>query len=57
MVLYVLIYPILWLISIAGNIPIGNMAHLGGFLAGLGYGLTLKLKFPKKSKLIDQRFS
>ena len=48
---------LLWLISIAGNVPIGNTAHLGGLLAGLGYGIFLRLKFPKKVKMIDQRFS
>jgi membrane associated rhomboid family serine protease len=48
---------LLWLISIAGNIPIGNTAHLGGLLAGLGYGLFLRLKFPKKVKMIDRKFS
>lgn len=48
---------LLWLISIAGNVPIGNTAHLGGLLAGLAYGLFLRFKFPKKIKMIDQRFS
>ena len=26
---------LLWIISIAGNISIGNTAHLGGLIAGL----------------------
>lgn len=48
---------ILWLVSIAGNVPIGNTAHLGGLLAGLGYGLFLKKKYKRKTDLIKRRFS
>lgn len=48
---------ILWIISIAGNIPIGNIAHLGGLLAGLGYGFYLRKKYKKKIQLISKRFS
>jgi membrane associated rhomboid family serine protease len=47
----------LWFISLAGNIPIGNTAHLGGLIAGVIYGLYLRFKFPKKVKMIDGRFS
>lgn len=48
---------LLWLISIAGNIPIGNMAHLGGLVAGLVYGFYLRKKYRNKIKMISQRFS
>jgi len=48
---------VLWLISVLGNFSIGNTAHLGGLLFGLGYGFFLKLKFPKKIKFINKRFS
>jgi membrane associated rhomboid family serine protease len=48
---------ILWLISIVGNIGIGNFAHLGGFIAGIIYGFYLKEKFPNKIKLIGRHFS
>lgn len=48
---------VLWLISVAGNIPVGNTAHLGGLLAGLVYGLYLKNKYRNKAKLISRHFS
>jgi len=47
---------ILWLISIAGNIPIGNTAHLGGLLAGLAYGIYLRKKYKKKTRYLDRYF-
>jgi membrane associated rhomboid family serine protease len=47
----------LWLISIFGDIPIGNTAHLGGFLAGLIYGFYLKKKYKNKTRYISQYFS
>jgi len=48
---------LLWLISIAGDIPIGNTAHLSGLVAGLFYGLYLRNKFPNKVKQIGKIFS
>jgi uncharacterized protein len=48
---------ILWLISITADIPIGNVAHFGGLVAGLVYGFYIRKKFPNKIKLISQRFS
>ena len=48
---------LLWFISIAGNVPIGNTAHFGGLLAGLVYGIYLRNKFPNKVKQINQVFS
>lgn len=47
---------LLWVISIGANVPIGNAAHLGGFLFGVVYGLILKLKFPKKVGYIQNHF-
>jgi len=38
-------------------LPIGNMAHLGGFIAGAIYGLFLRIKYKKKTKLIENYFS
>jgi membrane associated rhomboid family serine protease len=48
---------VLWLISIAGDIPIGNTAHFGGLLAGLVYGLYLKKKYKRKTEYIKKLFS
>lgn len=48
---------LLWLISIAGNVPIGNMAHFGGFIFGLVYGFYLKKKYKNKTNYISKYFS
>lgn len=48
---------VLWLISIAGNVPIGNTAHLGGLLAGVIYGLYLRHKYKNKTKYLNKYFS
>ena len=46
-----------WLLSAFAGLPIGNSAHLGGFLIGICYGLFLKNKFPNKTRMISKRFS
>jgi membrane associated rhomboid family serine protease len=48
---------VLWLISIAGNVPIGNMAHLGGLLCGLIFGFYLRKKYKNKTRYISKHFS
>jgi membrane associated rhomboid family serine protease len=47
----------LWGLSVATGFPIGNIAHLGGLLVGVGYGFYLKKKFPRKTKMISQYFA
>jgi membrane associated rhomboid family serine protease len=47
----------LWIISLAGNVPIGNTAHLGGFLVGIFYGIYLRNKYKNKTKMISRYFS
>ena len=47
---------LLWIISAAGNIPIGNIAHLGGLVFGLMYGLVLRSRFPNKVRYIQRHF-
>ena len=47
---------VLWFISVAGNIPIGNTAHLGGLIAGLVYGLYLRSRYRNKVRAINKVF-
>ena len=47
----------LWTISIGSGLPVGNTAHLGGLIVGLGYGFYLKKKYPHKTKMIGRYFS
>jgi len=44
------------IISFFVSLPIGNTAHLGGLVIGLIYGIILKLKYPKKTALLDRMF-
>ena len=48
---------VLWFISAAGDVPIGNTAHLGGLLTGLAYGTYLKKKYKRKTEYISRHFS
>ena len=48
---------VLWIISIAGSVSIGNTAHLGGLIAGLIYGLFLKTHYKNKTSYIRKHFS
>ncbi len=47
----------LWALSLGLGLPIGNSAHLGGLVVGLGYGFYLKKRFPRKTQMISQYFS
>jgi len=46
----------LWALSLSFGLPIGNTAHLGGLIVGLGYGFYLKKKYPRKTKMISKYF-
>jgi len=48
---------VLWLISVAGDVPLGNFAHLGGLIIGLIYGFYLRKKYPRKTKYISSHFN
>ena len=48
---------VLWLISKMGNVPIGNMAPLGGLICGLVYGIYLTRKYRNKTRMIKKYFS
>ncbi|MFH0808366.1 MAG: rhomboid family intramembrane serine protease [archaeon] len=47
----------LWALSLGLGLPIGNTAHLGGLVVGIGYGFYLKWAFPKKTEMISRYFS
>lgn len=48
---------ILWLVSILGNVPVGNTAHLGGFVFGLAYGFYLRKRYKNKTRYLNKVFS
>jgi len=47
----------IWALSLRLGLPIGNIAHLGGLIVGLGYGFYLRKKFPRKTQMISQYFA
>jgi membrane associated rhomboid family serine protease len=47
----------IWALSFGLGLPIGNIAHLGGLLVGLGYGFYLRKQYPRKTKMISKYFS
>lgn len=44
------------IISFFVPLPIGNTAHFGGLVAGLVYGIFLRLRYPKKIILLQRFF-
>jgi membrane associated rhomboid family serine protease len=46
-----------WIVSSSAGIGIGNTAHFGGFVAGVVYGLYLRNKYKRKTKMIEKYFS
>ena len=53
---------VLWIISsvavYAGkSFLVGNVAHFGGLLAGIAYGMYLRYKYPKKTRMINNLFA
>ena len=46
-----------WLVSSSTGFLIGNTAHFGGFLCGVVYGLYLRKKYPKKTKILNMQFN
>ncbi|MDP3966268.1 MAG: rhomboid family intramembrane serine protease [archaeon] len=47
---------LLWVVSIGLSVPIGNAAHLGGFLFGVFYGFYLRKKYPNKVNYLSKHF-
>lgn len=52
----VLMLVLMWVISAVAGLPIGNFAHLGGFIAGLTYGFYLRIKYKRKMRILDRVF-
>jgi membrane associated rhomboid family serine protease len=53
----VFLLAVLWLLSASLSLPVGNVAHLGGFLVGLAYGFYLRQKYPRKASMISRYFA
>jgi membrane associated rhomboid family serine protease len=47
----------LWALSLGLGLPIGNTAHFGGLIVGLGYGFYLRRRFPRKTRMISRYFA
>ncbi len=47
---------VMWAASVAAGLPLGNVAHFGGFLMGLIYGAYLRVKFRKKVEMLQRYF-
>lgn len=47
----------LWILSAGIGLPVGNSAHLGGFLTGMLYGIYLRRKYKRKVRVLDKYFS
>jgi len=45
-----------WAATIFAGLPIGNVAHFGGFLAGIAYGYYLRVKYARKIMLLQRMF-
>jgi membrane associated rhomboid family serine protease len=47
---------VMWFFSASLSLHIGNTAHLGGLIVGVIYGVYLKIKYPRKTKMISRYF-
>lgn len=46
----------IWILTIIFNLPVGNVAHFGGFLSGFVYGLYLRNKYKRKVLKLQRMF-
>ena len=51
-----LVLVLMWFASVGAGLPIGNVAHFGGFLIGLAYGFYLKVKYRRKVAMLQGYF-
>lgn len=51
-----LVLILMWVASITAGLPLGNVAHFGGFLAGLVYGAYLQVKYKRKIIMLQRYF-
>ena len=51
-IIFLLVF--LWLFSAIAAVPIGNLAHLGGLLAGVVYGVYLRRRYKRKIKIVNK---
>jgi len=51
-----LVLVLTWVFAYVTNLPIGNTAHLGGFICGLAYGYYLRTKYKKKVMVLQRHF-
>lgn len=52
-----LLLVLMWVATVAASLPLGNVAHFGGFLFGLSYGFYLRLKYKKKVEMLGKYFA
>lgn len=45
-----------WAVTFFAGAPIGNVAHFGGFLAGIVYGFYLRIKYKRKIQKLQGMF-
>lgn len=46
----------MWIVSVFANWPVGNVAHFGGFIVGISYGLYLRQRYRRKVKKLQTMF-
>lgn len=51
-----LVLVLMWAASIGADLPVGNVAHFGGFLVGLAYGFYLRVKYSRKVAMLQRYF-
>ncbi len=51
-----LIFVLMWVVTAAAGLPVGNAAHLGGLVIGIMYGFYLRIKYKKKVAILDKHF-